>query len=65
MIASLKSGRSSLLLDVIVGLLYPIISLQVRKVQVLVCYVNFLDTVFAIWLYYFCVGYESCLLFLK
>ncbi|KAL8135505.1 hypothetical protein AgCh_010229 [Apium graveolens] len=27
-IASLKSGRSSLLLDVIVGLLYPVISLQ-------------------------------------
>lgn len=32
-ISSLKSGRSSLLLDLIVGLLYQVISLQVYKVQ--------------------------------
>lgn len=31
-ISSLKSGRSSYLLDVIVGLLYPVISLQVGDV---------------------------------
>lgn len=31
-ISSLKSGRSSVLLDVVVGLLYPVISLQVSKV---------------------------------
>nr|XP_009762109.1 PREDICTED: proteasome activator subunit 4 isoform X1 [Nicotiana sylvestris] len=30
-ISSLKSGRSSVLLDVVVGLLYPVISLQVSK----------------------------------
>ncbi|XP_022716625.1 proteasome activator subunit 4 isoform X7 [Durio zibethinus] len=30
-ISTLKSGRSSYLLDVIVGLLYPVISLQVRE----------------------------------
>ncbi|KAB1215010.1 Proteasome activator subunit 4 [Morella rubra] len=30
-ISSMKSGRSSYLLDVIVGLLYPVISLQVRE----------------------------------
>lgn len=31
-ISSLKSGRSSYLVDVLVGLLYPVISLQVREV---------------------------------
>ncbi|OEL14405.1 Proteasome activator subunit 4 [Dichanthelium oligosanthes] len=31
MIASLKSGRSSVLLDVIIGLVYPVLSLQVRE----------------------------------
>uniref|UniRef100_A0A0D9WPL0 Proteasome activator subunit 4 n=1 Tax=Leersia perrieri TaxID=77586 RepID=A0A0D9WPL0_9ORYZ len=30
-IASLKSGRSSVLLDVITGLIYPVLSLQVRE----------------------------------
>lgn len=33
-ISSLKSGRASYLLDVIVGLLYPVISLQVSEVKV-------------------------------
>lgn len=33
-ISSLKSGRSSYLLDVIVGLLYPVISLQVGEVHI-------------------------------
>jgi len=30
MIASLRSGRSSVLLDIIIGLVYPVLSLQVK-----------------------------------
>lgn len=37
LISSMKSGRSSHLLDVIVGLLYPVISLQVCKTQLYCC----------------------------
>jgi proteasome activator subunit 4 len=35
MIASLKSGRSSVLLDVIIGLFYPVLSLQVYNIVTL------------------------------
>lgn len=43
-ISSLKSGRSSVLLDVVVGLLYPVISLQVIKLQhrIIPCCLSFL-----------------------
>lgn len=37
LISSMKSGRSSHLLDVIVGLLYPVISLQVCKTELYYC----------------------------
>lgn len=40
-IASLKSGRSSYLLDVLVGLLYPVVSLQVDKVECLIMVIGF------------------------